>query len=82
MLDIIWFLIVGFIIGALGRFVVPGKNPMPWWLTLLCGIGGALVGGFVAGAIGLGAILKFAVSVGAAALIVVLVSSLRRGRTV
>ncbi|MQA87758.1 MAG: hypothetical protein GEV03_24835 [Streptosporangiales bacterium] len=80
MLDIIWFLIVGFVIGAIGRFVVPGKNPMPWWLTLLLGVAGALAGGLVAGWIGLGAILKFVVSVAIAALLVLLVSSMRPGR--
>lgn len=80
MLEIIWFLIVGFIIGALGRLVVPGKNPMPWWLTLLLGVGGALVGGLVAGMIGLGSILQFVVSVAIAALLVFLVSSRRPGR--
>lgn len=35
---------VGFIIGALGRLVVPGKQPLAWWLTLLIGVVGATGG--------------------------------------
>ncbi|MBB4932689.1 putative membrane protein YeaQ/YmgE (transglycosylase-associated protein family) [Lipingzhangella halophila] len=41
-------LIVGLIIGALGRLVVPGKQHLPIWLTLLLGIVAAVVGGWIA----------------------------------
>ena len=39
--------IVGFIVGILARFFYPGPVPMAWWLTILIGIGGSIVGGFV-----------------------------------
>jgi uncharacterized membrane protein YeaQ/YmgE (transglycosylase-associated protein family) len=39
--------IVGFIIGVLARFFYPGPVPMAWWVTILLGIGGSIVGGFV-----------------------------------
>lgn len=45
---IISALIVGLIIGALGRLVVPGKQHLPIWLTLLLGIVAAFVGGAIA----------------------------------
>ncbi|GAA1074947.1 GlsB/YeaQ/YmgE family stress response membrane protein [Nocardiopsis metallicus] len=45
---IISALIVGLIIGALGRLVVPGKQHLPIWLTLLLGIVAALLGGWIA----------------------------------
>ncbi|MEV2275734.1 GlsB/YeaQ/YmgE family stress response membrane protein [Nocardiopsis sp. NPDC049922] len=45
---IISALVVGLIIGALGRLVVPGKQHLPIWLTLLLGIVAAFVGGFLA----------------------------------
>ena len=45
-------LIIGLIIGALGRLVVPGKQNIPIWLTLLIGVVAALVGTLVAGAFG------------------------------
>lgn len=45
MFEIILLLIVGLIIGLLGKLVAPGdKDNIPLWLTLLCGIGGVLIG--------------------------------------
>jgi uncharacterized membrane protein YeaQ/YmgE (transglycosylase-associated protein family) len=38
----------GLVIGALGRVVVPGPNPIGFGRTLLCGWGGAILGGVVA----------------------------------
>ena len=40
----------GFLIGGAARYVVPGPDPMPFWLTVLIGFAGSVVGG----AIGLG----------------------------
>jgi uncharacterized membrane protein YeaQ/YmgE (transglycosylase-associated protein family) len=48
LLLIISILIFGLIVGALGRLLVPGHNPMGFFMTALLGIGGALIGGFVA----------------------------------
>ena len=45
---IIWWLIVGLIAGALARLLVPGNDPMGWGGTLLLGLVGSLVGGFLA----------------------------------
>lgn len=45
-------IIIGLIIGALGRLVVPGKQNIPIWLTLLIGVVAALLGTVVAGALG------------------------------
>ena len=46
--EIIGLLIVGAIIGLLGKFVAPGdKDNIPIWLTILCGIGGVLIGYFI-----------------------------------
>lgn len=40
-------IIVGLIVGLIGRFLVPGKDPMGWIATILLGIGGAIVGSFL-----------------------------------
>jgi uncharacterized membrane protein YeaQ/YmgE (transglycosylase-associated protein family) len=45
-------IIIGLIIGALGRLVVPGRQRIGIWLTLLIGIVAALIGTLIAGAIG------------------------------
>ena len=47
----LWAIVIGLIIGALGRLVVPGKQNIPIWLTILIGIGAALLGTLVAGAL-------------------------------
>jgi len=52
-MEIIGLIIAGLIIGLLGKFVAPGaKDNTPLWLTLLCGIGGVLIGYYVSGALG------------------------------
>jgi uncharacterized membrane protein YeaQ/YmgE (transglycosylase-associated protein family) len=52
-MDIIGILIAGIIIGLLGKFVAPGdKDNIPIWLTILCGIGGVLLGWYVYAAFG------------------------------
>jgi uncharacterized membrane protein YeaQ/YmgE (transglycosylase-associated protein family) len=49
---IITAIIVGAVIGALGRLVVPGRQSMPVWLTIVVGIAAALLGSVIAGAMG------------------------------
>jgi len=49
---IISALVVGLIIGALGRLVVPGRQNIPIWLTMLIGVGAALLGTVIARAAG------------------------------
>ena len=51
---IIFWIIVGGIAGALAKWVMPGDDPGGIIVTILIGIAGALVGGFLAGLIGLG----------------------------
>ncbi|MET0693770.1 MAG: GlsB/YeaQ/YmgE family stress response membrane protein [Propionibacteriaceae bacterium] len=52
-MSIIGVLIAGIIIGLLGKFVAPGnKDNIPIWLTILCGIGGVLIGWYVYAAFG------------------------------
>lgn len=49
---IISAIIIGLIIGALGRLVVPGRQSIPIWLTIVIGIVAAFVGTLLAAAIG------------------------------
>lgn len=46
---IIGALIIGLIVGALGRLVVPGKQDIPIWLTMLVGVVAALIGTAIVG---------------------------------
>jgi len=42
-------IIIGAVIGILGRLVVPGRQNIPIWLTILVGIGAALLGSLIVG---------------------------------
>lgn len=46
-MGIIWTIVIGLIVGVIGRFLVPGNDPMGWVATILLGIGGAIVGSFL-----------------------------------
>ena len=49
---VLWFIVIGAVIGILARLIVPGRNPIGGVTTVLVGIAGAILGGVVAGAIG------------------------------
>lgn len=50
---ILFYLVVGTLVGLLGKFVAPGdKDNIPLWLTIVCGIGGMLLGGIIYRAFG------------------------------
>jgi uncharacterized membrane protein YeaQ/YmgE (transglycosylase-associated protein family) len=51
---IISAIIIGAIIGAIGRLVVPGRQAIPIWLTIVIGIVAALIGSLIASALGVG----------------------------
>lgn len=46
-MGIIGTIIVGLIVGALARLVMPGEQKMGWILTCLLGIAGSMLAGFV-----------------------------------
>ena len=43
------FLILGLIAGVIARIVIPGKQPGGFWVTLLLGVLGAMLGGWLGG---------------------------------
>ncbi len=50
---ILFYLVVGTLVGLLGKFVAPGdKDNIPLWLTVVCGIGGMILGGVIYQAFG------------------------------
>ncbi len=49
---ILGYIIGGAVIGILARFFKPGADPMGWILTILLGIAGAVVGGYLSGMLG------------------------------
>ena len=84
---IITALIIGLIVGALGRLVVPGRQNIPLWLTLVVGVGAALLGTAIARSTGVADTdgvdwVELFIQVGLAALGVLLVVSLTGRRSV
>ena len=43
---VVYLLFIGVVAGYLARLLVPGRDPMTWWQTMLLGIVGSFVGGF------------------------------------
>lgn len=53
-MQILGLIIIGIVIGVIARLILPGRQQIGALMTILLGIGGALVGGVVASAIGEG----------------------------
>ncbi len=84
--SIISAIVVGAIIGALGRLVLPGRQNIAVWLTVAIGIVAALIGTLIANALGVGDTngfdwIEFIIQVALAAAGVALVSGYFKGRT-
>jgi uncharacterized membrane protein YeaQ/YmgE (transglycosylase-associated protein family) len=45
--EVFGFLSIGCIVGPLARFIVPGDDPMPIWMTIVLGAAGAFLGGWL-----------------------------------
>ena len=43
----VWLIVVGAIVGALGRLLLPGRDPMGWIVTILIGIASLVVAGLI-----------------------------------
>ena len=46
-MGLIWTAIIGLVVGALAKFIMPGKDPGGLLITLLIGIAGAFIAGFL-----------------------------------
>jgi uncharacterized membrane protein YeaQ/YmgE (transglycosylase-associated protein family) len=73
----IWFIIVGAVVGALGRLLHPGRDPMGWLLTIANGVISMIVAAAISGGW-----LAFIIGVIVAIVLVALVARFRRGSAV
>jgi len=58
-MGILSWMFLGLIAGALAKFIMPGKDPGGFFVTILIGIAGGVIGGFLGSFIGLGKIQSF-----------------------
>ena len=77
---IVTIVIVGLIVGALARLVVPGRNPIGIGMTILLGIVGAIVGGLIGHALHVGMVVTLLLEIAVAAVLVYAISGSSRRR--
>lgn len=82
-MGIVTWIVLGLVAGVLAKMVMPGKDPGGFIVTIVLGIAGALVGGFIGTQLGFGSISGFdlrslAIAVGGAMLLLFLYRQLRR----
>ncbi len=53
MLELIWIILIGALVGVLARFLMPGADPAGFFVTALIGMGGAVVATLLGRALGL-----------------------------
>ncbi len=76
-LKLLWWALIGLVVGALARLILPGKQEMSLLATVGVGVAAALLGGIVAHALDLGGLLQFVIAL---VLAVALVAALSRTR--
>jgi len=81
MLELIWIIIIGAVVGALAKFFMPGDDPGGFFITALLGMVGAIVATYLGRAIGLygpGEGAGFIASIVGAVLLLIAYRQLRR----
>lgn len=58
-MGILSWILMGLIVGALAKWIMPGDDPGGLFMTMLLGIAGAFVGGFIGSLLGLGSFTGF-----------------------
>jgi len=53
------WIILGLVVGALAKWIMPGPDSGGWLLTIVLGIAGAFVGGFIGSFLGFGSVTGF-----------------------
>jgi uncharacterized membrane protein YeaQ/YmgE (transglycosylase-associated protein family) len=80
----IGFIVAGIVIGILARLIMPGRQRIGIWMTILAGLLGSIAGGTIASLLGTGGIwelniIGFVCAVGAAVLFVAAAEGLQLG---
>lgn len=73
-MGILSWIVMGLVVGLLAKWIMPGRDPGGLIVTILIGIAGAFIGGFISTRLGIGAVTginlgSVAISVGGALLL-------------
>jgi uncharacterized membrane protein YeaQ/YmgE (transglycosylase-associated protein family) len=82
-MGILSWIVMGLIVGVLAKFLMPGKDPGGLIVTIVLGIAGAFVGGYVGSVLGLGTVTGFNVgslliAIGGAVLLLILYRAIKQ----
>ena len=77
---ILGYIFGGLVIGVLARLIKPGADPMGWIMTILLGIVGAVIGGWVSTQFDLGRVLTWVVAILAAIVLLFVYEAVRKKR--
>jgi uncharacterized membrane protein YeaQ/YmgE (transglycosylase-associated protein family) len=83
-MSILWMIIIGFVIGLVARALMPGRDPAGFIMTVVLGIVGSLISGYLGQALGLysaGEPAGFLASVVGAMVVLFIYRASMRGRT-
>jgi uncharacterized membrane protein YeaQ/YmgE (transglycosylase-associated protein family) len=81
MIELVWIVVIGAVVGALAKFVMPGADPGGFFVTAFLGMAGALVATFLGRIVGLygpGQGAGFVASVIGAIVVLLVYRSLRK----
>ena len=78
---LLWFVLVGILLGALGRLVLPGEQQIGYLATALAGIAGSLLGGIIGDILDTGGVVQFLIAIVCAAGVVAILDGTSRART-
>ncbi len=84
-MSILWMIIIGFVVGLVARALMPGRDPAGFVLTVILGIVGSFIAGFLGQALGLynaGEPAGFLASVIGAMIVLFIYRTAVRGRAV
>ena len=82
-MGLITWILLGLVVGALAKWIMPGKDPGGIIITILLGIAGAVVGGWIGTFIGFGEVTGFdfrslLISVGGAVLLLMVYRKIKK----
>lgn len=77
-MGIIWMILIGFVVGVVAKWIMPGEEGGGFIMTTILGIAGSMVGGFLFRLVGLGGNVGFIGSVIGALVILWVVKKLNK----
>lgn len=76
-MGILSWIVMGLLVGVIAKVLMPGEDPGGFIVTILLGVGGAFLGGFIGSFLGLGTVTgfnlgSFALAVGGAVILLIM----------